>query len=371
VPLLPNKSLALNFFKPQETIKKISEYHQTKPFRAIIGIDEETVILAAMACEVIGLKSNSVSAVQATRDKYRLRRLISDGGLKSPKFDLFSINEHNENLGKEIHYPCVLKPTFLSASRGVIRVNNEQEFSDAFSLIRHLLSQKDIKKKGGESAGKIMMEGYIPGKEVALEGIMVGGKLKVFAIFDKPDPLEGPYFIETIYVTPSRHPEKVQAQIVSETNRVLETIGLTHGPIHCELRLNSEGAWIVEVAARSIGGLCSRVLKFQNGISLEEVILRHAIGETIHHIYREEKSAGVMMIPVPKAGILKEVRGLEEIRSISGIENVVISIGLDQTVTPPPIGSKYLGFIFADGKLPGEVEQTIREVYNQLEIEII
>jgi len=368
--LLPEKSVALNFGNPQVSLKKIRDYHRKKPFEAIIGIDEETVVLAAMACEVLDLKSNAVSAVRATRDKHLMRGLISNAGLNSPKYELFSIFDQPERLTKNIHYPCVLKPTFLSASRGVIRVNSEKEFADAFSLIRDLLSRKDIKKKGAESADKILKEDYIPGTEVALEGIIVDGELKVLAIFDKPDPLEGPYFIETIYVAPSRHPDEILTQTISETKHALEAIGLATGPVHCELRLNNKGAWIIEVAARSIGGLCSRVLKFQNGVSLEEVILRHTIGETIDHIHREEKSAGVMMIPVPKAGTLLGVRGVEKIRAIPGIYNVVISIGPGQSVTTPPMGSKYLGFIFAEGKSPEEVEQAIREAYSLLEVDI-
>lgn len=368
--LLPDTSLALNLQKPESSLKKVKEFAQRRPLSAIVGVDEETVILAAMASEVLGLSYNGVSSVRATRNKYLMRQKMAQAGLLSPKFQVISTDTDPKKLAEEFDYPLVLKPTFLSASQGVIRANQPDEFVDAFHQIRKIICDPSNKKKSLETNNQILVEDYIPGTEVAVEGILVNGKFKLFAVFDKPDPLEGPYFIETIYVTPSRYPKGIQVEIVEITVDALSALGLTTGPVHAEMRINEEGIWILEIAARSIGGLCSRTLKFNNGISLEELILSHAIGDNIRQIEREEKAAGVMMMPVPKMGILKEVKNIDSAKKIPGIENILITIAPEQKLEPLPLGSKYLGFIFARGETPEFVENSIRKAHKKIEVVI-
>lgn len=368
--LLPDTSITLNFRKPESSLKKIKDFAQKEPLNAIVGVDEETVILAAMSSKMLGLPYNSISSVKATRDKYLMRRKMTKAGLLSSIFRACSIESNPRKLAAKIGYPCVLKPTFLSASQGVIRANSPDEFGNAFRQIRKIISDPSNRKKSPEGKDQILVENYVPGTEVAVEGILINGKFKLLAIFDKPDPLEGPYFIETIYVTPSRHPESTQAEIIKTTTDAINAIGLTSGPVHAEMRINEKGIWLLEIAARSIGGLCSRALKFEGDISLEELILRHAIGQDIRRIEREEKAAGVMMMPVPGIGILKEVKNIEFSKQIRGIENIVITIAPEQKLEPLPFGSKYLGFIFARGETPESVEKSIRKAYSSLEIVI-
>ena len=214
------------------------------------------------------------------------------------------------------------------------------------------------------------MEGFIEGREVALEGILDRGRLRLLALFDKPDPLDGPFFEETIYVTPSRLEQEVQAQILQATERAGRALGLVHGPIHAELRVNRAGPWVLELAARSIGGLCSRVLRFGTGISLEELIIRHAFGMDIGRFHREDLAAGVMMIPIPQAGIYRRVEGLEEALRTPGIEEITISAKEGQKILPLPEGSSYLGFIFARGSSPQQVEDALRQAHKGLRLEI-
>jgi biotin carboxylase len=212
----------------------------------------------------------------------------------------------------------------------------------------------------------ILVEGFIPGREVALEGLLSDGRLRVLALFDKPDPLDGPFFEETIYVTPSRLPAPVQEGITARTAEALNALGLRHGPIHAELRVNDQGPWIIEIAPRSIGGLCSRALRFGDGTSLEELILRHSLGLDVELLERENQASGVMMIPIPQAGILREVQGQAEAEGVPGIEEVRLTIPVGQELIPPPGGARYLGFVFARGEAPEQVEATLREAHRRL-----
>jgi biotin carboxylase len=260
----------------------------------------------------------------------------------------------------------VVKPLFLSASRGVIRANDPVEFVAAFHRLAAILRRPEVAAQGGPLARQILVETYIPGVEVAVEGLLSRGRLRVLAIFDKPDPLEGPFFEETIYVTPSRLSASVQQSIVACTAQAVATLGLEHGPIHAELRVNDQGPWILEVAPRSIGGLCSRALRFGEGMSLEELILRHAMGLEVDSIIRERQAAGVMMIPIPQAGVLREVRGQDEARAVPGIEEIRLTIPLGQEVVPLPEGWRYLGFIFARDDTPEQVEAALRDAHRRM-----
>ncbi len=366
----PGKSLKLNFYNLEHAKQKIVEFTKTYPIDAILPVDDDTAVLAAAAAQVLSLPGNPPEAVQIAREKHRLREKLASAGLPTPKFQLFSTAGNPEAVSKRVDYPCVLKPVFLSASRGVIRANHAKEFVAAFKRITRLLNEPEVVKRGRTLAKKILVESYIPGNEFVLEGILTDGRLKVLTIFDKPDPLEGPFFEETIYVTPSSHSPKIQKAIIDCVDQAAKAIGLRHGPIHAEIRINKQGPWLIELAARSIGGLCSRSLRFDGGITLEELTLRHALGMNIDSIQREKLASGVMMIPIPKAGILKEVRGVDPAKKVPNIEDVRITIPLEQKLVSWPEGNRYLGFIFARGETPEEVEEAIRESYARLDFVI-
>jgi len=262
---------------------------------------------------------------------------------------------------REICYPCVVKPEDLNGSRGVIRANNREELLAAVERLRQLIGP----------GRHFLVEEYMPGVEVALEGILDGGQLQVLALFDKPDPLEGPFFEETIYVTPSRLPADAQDDIVKTTAQAARALGLEMGPIHAELRINERGAWIVEIAGRSIGGLCSRTLRFGTDASLEELILRQATGLSLDGLAREGRAGGVMMIPIPEAGILRGVYGVDNAKAVTGIEDVQITAQMNYPLVPLPEGDAYLGFIFAAGDTPEEVEAALRAAHAELRFEIL
>lgn len=362
--------LTLNFLDPEEAAEQVRTFSKQYPINAVVGVDDETAIVAARISAALGLPHNSIESVEAARNKHRLHELLDRAGVPSPRFTLFSLDAEPEEMAKQVEYPCVLKPTFLAASRGVIRANNEQEFITAFRRIEAILREPEVIAKGGPAARQLLVESYVPGVEVALEGLLLRGQLRVLALFDKPDPLEGPYFEETIYVTPSRLPAPVQSEIVACAWRAASALGLREGPIHAELRWNDQGPWVIEMAARSIGGLCSRTLRFGTGLSLEDLILKHALGVELESLEREDRAAGVMMIPVPRAGLLKDVRGIEAAQEVPHIENITITAHIGQQMVPLPEGSRYLGFIFARADRPELVETALREAHRRLEFVI-
>ncbi|HXH11245.1 MAG TPA: ATP-grasp domain-containing protein [Alphaproteobacteria bacterium] len=362
----PAGHLTLDFFAPEEATRTIVEYAQTHRIDAVVAADDDGTILAAMASAALGLPHNPVAAVEDARNKYRMRQRLAAAGLPGPRFWRFAIDRDPADMARQVSYPCVVKPLSLSASRGVIRADDPAQFVAAFHRLIAILQQREILASRGAAACEILVETFIPGPEVALEGLLTDGRLRVLTIFDKPDPLDGPFFEETIYVTPSRFPRPVQEAIVASVSAVTAALGLRHGPVHAELRVNEHGPWLLEIAPRSIGGLCSYALRFADGISLEEVLLRHALGLDVTCLERERVASGVMMIPIPQAGILRQVSGQEEARRVPGIEDVRITIPVGREVVPLPEGSRYLGFIFARAETPHGVEMALREAHRQL-----
>jgi len=363
-------ALPLLFEDPEGGARVILEYAGTTPIQAIVAVGDRPTLTAALACQALGLPHNPPDAAEAARNKFKARQRFQAAGLPVPPFARFAIDQDSHEAVRQVRFPCVLKPLALSASRGVIRADNPDEFAAAFRRIAALLRTPEIRVLREEAHDWILVEGFIEGREVALEGILDRGRLRLLALFDKPDPLDGPFFEETIYVAPSRLEREVQAQILQATERAARALGLVHGPIHAELRVNRASPWVLEVAARSIGGLCSRVLRFGTGISLEELIIRHAFGMDIGPFHLEDLAAGVMMIPIPHAGIYRRVEGLEEALQTPGIEEITISAKEGQKILPLPEGSSYLGFIFARGSSPQQVEDALRQAHKRLRLEI-
>ena len=363
------RTVTINFQDLEKGVREICAYARDYPLSAVLGVDEETTVLASKASKALGLAHNAPESVEATANKFRFRTVLANSGLLTPPFSLSSVDADPERAAREAAYPCVLKPLMLSASRGVIRADNPDEFVTAFHRITRILEQPDVVTLG-DAAKHILVEEYVAGREVALEGLLDGGRLTVLALFDKPDPLEGPFFEETIYVTPSRLPESWQSRVMDATVQAVAALGLKDGPIHAELRLNDQGPWVIEVGARSIGGLCARTLRFGAGIRLEELILRHALGLPIETMAREDKAVGVMMIPIPAAGVLRQVAGIEAARALADIDDVTISIPIGETLVPAPEGNRYLGFIFASGDTPEAVEVALRVAHDELEFTV-
>jgi biotin carboxylase len=361
----PDHLLTLDFADPDAAAARVAELAARRPLNAVVGVDDLTSVAAAAIAERLGLRSNALAAVAAARDKYQMRQCLAAGGVPIPRFRRIALKDDPFLAARGVAFPCVLKPLALSASRGVIRANNVDQFIAAVRRIGALLQRADV-EVGGDAAQFLLAEEYIPGVEVALEGLLMGGTLHTLALFDKPDPLEGPFFEETLYVTPSRLPVSVQRAIEQVTASACAALGLAEGPVHAELRVNDGGPWVLEVAARSIGGLCSRTLRFGTGMTLEEIILRHALGWPIASLARERRPAGVMMIPIPRAGRLGGVRGLEAAEAVDGIEEVTITAHVGQELVPLPEGWQYLGFIFARCDSPDAVEAALRDAHARL-----
>jgi biotin carboxylase len=358
---VPYGLITLPFERPAEAAHEITAFAARHPIDAVVAVDDPTVIAGAAIGQALWLAANPVAAVSATRNKLQMRQRLAAAGVRAPTFTSVAIDDDPEAAARQAEYPCVLKPLVLSASRGVIRADSEAEFVAAFQRVAAILRAPDVKAL--EATDRILVEAFVPGREVALEGLLRDRALETLALFDKPDPLDGPFFEETIYVTPSRLPAEIQDAIRACAAEAAAALGLRDGPVHAELRVDPRGPWLIEIAARSIGGLCARTLRFGTGMSLEEIILRHALDLPIASLVREGGAAGVMMIPIPGGGVLEAVAGVEEARRVPLVDDVTIAAHLGQEIVPLPEGARYLGFIFARGATPAEVETALRQAH--------
>lgn len=359
--------LPLDFRQPDAAARAAVEFSTRHPIDAVVGVDDTTAVTAAAIAAALGLPHNPVASVTAARNKYYMRESLSQHGVPIPRYTLVPPDADPTSL--EVEFPCVVKPLILSASCGVIRANGPAEFVAAVRRVRMLLHRLGLTTTD-EWARHLLVEEFIAGPELAVEGLLTDSGLTVLALFDKPDPLEGPFFEETIYVTPSRQPARVQADIAACVQRATTALGLREGPIHAEVRVNKDGVWMIEVAARSIGGRCSQMLRFASNLSLEELILRQALRLELPSLEREPRAAGVMMLPIPAAGVLRAVRGQEEAQAVPGIEAVTITAEPGLELVPLPEGTRYLGFLLARGENPDAVEASLREAHRLLKVDI-
>jgi biotin carboxylase len=361
----PDHVLTLDFGRPAAAAEAVARFARARPIAAVVGADDETAPLAAIIADRLELPHDPVDGLLATRDKLRQRERLAAAGLPVPRFSLCRLGEDPAAVAGRVGFPCVLKPRRLAASRGVMRADDLPSLAAAMRRLAALLASPET-EACGEWAETAIVESFVPGREVALEGLLRGGRLRVLALFDKPDPLDGPFFEETLYVTPSRLPADAQSTLAGTVGRAAEALGLTRGPIHAELRVSDRGPVLIELAARPIGGLCSSVLRFGDGVSLEELVLMEALGRETSALTREPRSAGVMMIPVPGAGVLERVEGRENAERVPGIERIVITAHPGERLTPFPEGSRYPGFLFARGDEPAGVEAALREAHRRL-----
>jgi biotin carboxylase len=362
-----DSALPLHFENPQQAAEEIARAMRADPPQAILALGDRPTPAAAYAARNLGISGNPPEAAEACRNKLRQREILRAAGVPVPTFFSFSLANAISDVLPRVEFPCVVKPLSLAASQGVIRANSATEFESAVERIRALLVSPEIQVLREPGLDRLLVETYIPGREVAIEGLIDNGRLRVLAIFDKPDLLEGPYFEETIYVTPSRLPAQTQATLYECAAQTVRALGLTTGPLHAEFRVNEQGPWVLEAAPRPIGGLCSRVLRFgPERISLEELLLRHALGIGGSDLEREEAASGVMMIPVPRSGIFEGAEGIEEAEKTPGIDEIRITARLRDYVAAWPEGSSYLGFIFAHGESSQQAEAALNAAHARL-----
>ena len=357
-------TMALHFDRPEQAAQTVlREINGT--LDAVLAVDDSGIELAALLAERLGLPGNAAAAVRRVRDKLEFRRLLAEHGFLCPRFHHLPSGEDVRSLLPALAFPVVVKARRLSGSRGVIRADDAEALQRAVQWVRAIQSRAD---RDAQDLG-LVVEGFIAGREFALEGTLERGELTTLALFDKPDPLDGPYFEETIYLTPSRLPQQLQQSIHQEVARVCRAAKLTAGPVHAEVRVHAQGVWILEVAARSIGGLCGRMLDNFLGMSLEELILRQAIAEPLA-IAGAGGAAGVMMIPIPRRGLYHGFEGLAAARAVAGITGVSMTAEPGQMIAPPPDGASYLGFIFARTQNPAQAEVALRLAHRQLRFDI-
>jgi biotin carboxylase len=368
-----DRFLLLPLDRPEEAAAAIVAHSRRLPIDAVVAVDDQGVVTAAIASRDLGLPHSPPEAVRATRDKAKMRSLLAGEGVAQARFAIVGADTADEAVtaaAAAIGFPVVIKPTSLSGSRGVIRADDVEGALAATARIRAILADA-----GAPADASLLVEEFLPGDEVAVEAILDRGELQVLAVFDKPDPLDGPFFEETIYVTPSRQSATVLANVAEVTSAAARALGLTEGPVHAEVRIDRDSAraFLIEIAARTIGGRCAKVLTFASGRSLEELVLAHALGLDALDaalLPPDAAAAGVMMLPIAATGVLREVRGVDEARAVPGVTGVEISAAIGRPVSAIPEGDRYLGFMFARGDSPEEVEAALRAGFAQLEIRI-
>jgi len=374
-------AIPVRFHEPDRSTEAVTAALAEAPPQGVLAVGDRPTLLAARIADAFGLPGNPQWAAQASRSKLATRDALRSAGLLTPSYRVVPLDSDPELLARSADYPVVIKPLALSGSRGVMRADDRAQLVERFDRLRRLLQLPDVRGERDAIHDRVLVESFIPGREFAVEGVLTHGAFTPFAVFDKPDPLDGPFFEETIYVTPSRASAETQQQIIDAVAAAARAIGLSHGPVHAECRVNEKGAYVLEVAARPIGGLCSKALRFSvspclpglstvSDVSLEEVLLRHAIGEDVSGFARESCASGVMMIPIPRRGIFREVNGVDEARAIDGVEEVTITAKRDALLVPLPEGRSYLGFIFARADTPAAVERALREAHARLQFVI-
>jgi biotin carboxylase len=376
-----DRAIPVRFYDEEASLEVIDEAAAAEPFAGVLGVGDRPAVLAALAAERWGLPGNPPAAARVSANKELSRAAIAGAGLPAPWFFTVPAGCPPIAAAAAARFPCVIKPLAMAGSRGVMRADDERGFAEAFAWLQSLLARPQVKAERNPAHETILIEGYIPGRELALEGVMEHGKLRTLALFDKPDPLDGPLFEETIYVTPPQLSEEERAEIVRTIALAARAIGLRHGPIHAECRVNERGVYVLEVAARPIGGLCAKTLRFEEArdsstgsepvrVSLEELLMRHVTGEPIHRYTREACAAAVMMIPIPRRGLLKDVGGLGDARSVPGVEEITITAKIDQMLQPLPEGASYLGFIFAHAATSEAATTAVRDAHQRLDFRI-
>ena len=367
-------AIPVRFHDAAAFLEAIAEAARKRPVHGVLALGDRPAVFAALACEALGLPGHSPAAARASGNKLETRRRFAAAGLPCPAFSEVMLDGELDALGPGLEFPCVVKPLGLSGSRGVIRADDPETLRAALERVRRLLSRADIRERRHPSDDRVVLEAFIPGREYAVEGVVEDGKLRVLAVFDKPNPLDGPFFEESIYVTPSAEPADTQRRMEQAVADAVGALGLRHGPVHAECRVNDAGVFVLEVAARPIGGFCARALRFHGPggvvLPLEGLLVRHALGEPVSGYRRETDASAVMMIPIPRAGVYRRTDGVDVARAVPGIVDVVMTAKPDQRLEPLPEGASYLGFIFARRGHPAEAVTALRQAHARLRVVI-
>jgi biotin carboxylase len=369
LPLGGRPVIAVDPADPGASVRRVLA--RSGPVAAVAAADTPMLVLAAAVAERMGLPHNPVEAVLNTMSKARQRQRWAAAGVAQPRFEIVPEAVPEDAVRRAagaVGFPCVVKAVSLSASQGILRADDPAAAVTAARRIRDILAA--ARRPRGEP---LLVEEYLPGPELSIDGLLADGHLTVTAIFDKAATPGGPTFEETLLITPSQLPGPVLAAAVRTAGQAARALGLTRGPIHAELRISNRGGQprpaMLELAARCIGGLCSRALRFPGGMILEELVLANVLGQPLPAISREPaRPSGVFMLPVPRPGVLRAVEGRDKAAAVPGITGLTITIPRGQRVLPLPDGDQYLGFIFAEAGTRHDVETALTTARDQMHV---
>lgn len=360
---------------PDRSSKEVAAYVERQCegllVSGVLASDDWDVVAAAMIADKLGLRFVGVETALAATNKFLMRQRLRNGGAVVPDFQCFAIGDNAGEIAKSLRFPVVIKPTYGQGSLGVIRADTVDEFEKAFQYTSRIIVDLDMRPSAVRDRSGILVEQYIPGEEYTVELLMHEGKPYSLAVFEKPDPLEGPYFEEGIYVTPIRRDEKIRSLLVEAAIRGSRALGIETGPCHCELRLSGELPYILEIAARPIGGFCSQVFADLMGFDLHDLVLQNAVGlPVMPPPIADGVALGVMMLPVPGRGNLARVSGVDRALDIDGIMSVKIHVEAGSRILPYPEQSCYIGTVLATGSSADEVVARLKSAAKAVSFEL-
>lgn len=372
-------AIPVRFEDLEGSVRAITSHSLAAGIEGVIAVGDQAAPLAAEVAVVLGLPWHEPRGARLCANKLLARGAWLAAGLPSPWFFALRPGDSFADVAPRLRLPCVVKPLSLSASRGVMKVGDPAAFEAAVQRVRRIVREAVSSSadatfhQEGSAPATLLVEGFLEGPEYALEGVMCEGMLRVLAIFEKPEPLNGPFFEEHIYVTPPRLDGALERRGAGMVAHAALATGLRHGPIHAEFRIVDDEVYLLEVAARPIGGLCARALRCRGpegeACSLEQVLLAHAAGHDLEGYSRAPGASGVAMLPIGEGGRYRRVRGQDAARSIDGIDDIVVTAKVGQLLQPLPEGASYLGFAFASGAATADVVAALERAEALLDFE--
>ncbi len=354
VSAIPGSFIPVSFDDPVAAGERLADL--VGAVDGVVGTDGSAIVVAAETARMLGLPANAADALVAAGDKYRQRQAVEAAGVLQPSFALLDGPAAPTTWSA---FPAIVKPLDRSASQGVLRVDSPAELGEAVRTVGAIVGP----------GSSLLVEAFVPGIEVAVEGLVRGGRLDVVAVFDKPDSPQGPTFPETLLVSPARLAPDALDRVIEVVGRAVAAVGVAEGPVHVECKVKGGEVWFLELAARTIGGLCGRAL-VPGGVSLEEVVVRHALGLSLPAPPWRAAATGVLMLPVDETGKVEAVRGIDAAQAVEGVTDVVITVGAGEEVVALPAGDRYIGFVFARAETADEAEAVLRSAWAEIEVEV-
>lgn len=357
---------------PEQAIEQALRLHEQTSIGAVLGYEEDATLTVAHIAAALGLPAHPVAAAEAALDKPMMKQRFAAAGIPAADFIVAADEDEAVAWAEAGGYPVVVKPCRGSASQGVIRANDEHTLRQAYRRLRRIIRDHEL-DNGGRPPSAHLVERYLPGSELSCELLLQYGAPEVITEFGKPLPLTGPYFEESIYLTPPALGAALRREVHELSMAAAKALGFYHGPAHCEIRLTPDGPKVLEIAGRLLGGACAGSFRDRLGEDLDALLLRSALGEriTLPAPADDAPTVGALMIPVPGEGRVVAVRGDDGARRVPGVRDVSLQTEPGEIVVPFPEQACYaVGFVSASGPDEAAVVGSLGQAAAQISLEL-